>query len=478
MANSTILIADDDTAIRTVLSHALGEQGYDVRTTGTAASLWQWVAAGDGDLVITDVVMPDENGLELVPRIRRQRPDLPVIVMSAQSTLLTAIKAAERGAFEYLPKPFDLRDVVGAVDRALAAPQAAPSAAEENGEDVLPLIGKSPAMQEIYRVMARVIGTDLTVMISGESGTGKELIARALHDYGQRRNGPFVAINMAAIPRELIEAELFGHERGAFTGAAQRTAGRFEQANGGTLFLDEIGDMPLEAQTRLLRVLQEGEFTTIGGRQPIKTDVRIIAATHRNLSQAVRQGMFREDLYYRLAVIPIRVPPLRERKEDLPALIQHFFAMAEETGLERKSLDNGALDGLMAHTWPGNVRELENVVRRLAALYTQPVIGADTVARELGEDAGPPATNGAADESLGGAVERHLRTYFAAHTDDLPAPGLHGRVLREVERPLFTLALLATRGNQIKAAAMLGINRNTLRKKIRELNIEVVRGMK
>lgn len=476
--SSTILIADDDTAIRTVLSHALGEQGYDVRTTGTAASLWQWVAAGEGDVVITDVVMPDENGLELVPRIRRQRPDLPVIVMSAQSTLLTAIKAAERGAFEYLPKPFDLRDVVGAVDRALAAPKTAvPSAAEDNGEDVLPLIGRSPAMQEIYRVMARVIGTDLTVMISGESGTGKELIARALHDYGQRRNGPFVAINMAAIPRELIEAELFGHERGAFTGAANRTAGRFEQANGGSLFLDEIGDMPLEAQTRLLRVLQEGEFTTIGGRQPIKTDVRIIAATHRNLQQAVRQGLFREDLYYRLAVIPIRVPPLRERKEDLPALIQHFFTMAEDTGLDRKSLDSAALDVLMAHSWPGNVRELENVVRRLTALYAQPVIGPDVVARELGEDA-VPAAGGDTDESLGDAVERHLRTYFAAHTDELPAPGLHGRVLREVERPLFTLALMATRGNQIKAAAMLGINRNTLRKKIRELNIEVVRGMK
>ncbi len=482
MANSTILVADDDTAIRTVLSHALGEQGYDVRTTGTAASLWKWVADGDGDLVITDVVMPDENGLELVPRIRRQRPDLPVIVMSAQSTLLTAIKAAERGAFEYLPKPFDLRDVVGAVDRALAAPRTGgglEAAAEDNGEDVLPLIGKSPAMQEIYRVMARVIGTDLTVMISGESGTGKELIARALHDYGQRRNGPFVAINMAAIPRELIEAELFGHERGAFTGAANRTAGRFEQANGGTLFLDEIGDMPIEAQTRLLRVLQEGEFTTIGGRQPIKTDVRIIAATHRNLQQSVRQGLFREDLYYRLAVIPIRVPPLRERKADLPALVQHFLAAAAETGLESKALDSAALELLMAHNWPGNVRELENVVRRLAALYAQPVIGADVVARELGEDAAADGPAGAAeDESLSDAVTRHLRAYFAAHTDDLPPPGLHGRVLREVERPLFTLALLATRGNQIKAAAMLGLNRNTLRKKIRELNIEVVRGMK
>ncbi len=474
---ATILLADDDAAIRTVLSQALGECGYDVRTTGTAANLWQWVADGDGDLVVTDVVMPDENGLELVPRIRRQRPDLPVIVMSAQSTVLTAIKAAERGAFEYLPKPFDLRDLLGAVERALASPQNAAAVSADDDDEVLPLIGRSPAMQEIYRVMARVIGTDLTVIINGESGTGKELIARALHDYGQRRNSPFIAINMAAIPRELFEAELFGHERGAFTGAAQRSAGRFEQANGGTLFLDEIGDMPLEAQTRLLRVLQEGEFTTIGGRQPIKTDVRIIAATHRNLQQAVRQGLFREDLYYRLAVIPIRVPPLRERKEDMPALIQHFMSQTEGTGLERKSLDGGAMDRLVAHNWPGNVRELENVVRRFTALYPQLTITADIVTRELGQDEAA-AADGDADESLGDAVGRHLRAYFAAHEDELPAPGLHSRILREIERPLLMLSLVKTRGNQIKAASMLGINRNTLRKKIRELDIEVMRGMK
>ncbi|MCE2918845.1 MAG: sigma 54-interacting transcriptional regulator, partial [Roseomonas sp.] len=287
----TILIADDDRAIRTVLSQALGRAGYQVRATSSAATLWRWVEDGEGDLVITDVVMPDENGLDLVPRIRRVRPEMRVIVMSAQSTFATAVKATQRGAFEYLPKPFDLKEVLGTVERALAAPPDAPPPEEAEGEK-LPLIGRSAAMQEIYRTVARLTTTDLTVMVTGESGTGKELIARALHDYGKRRSGPFVAINMAAIPRELIEAELFGHERGAFTGALNRGIGRFEQAAGGTLFLDEIGDMPPEAQTRLLRVLQEGEFTTVGGRQPIKANVRIVAATHRDLRHQIRQGLF------------------------------------------------------------------------------------------------------------------------------------------------------------------------------------------
>src|SRR6185437_5000263 len=284
LMSTTILVADDDRAIRTVLHQALGRQGHTVRSTGAAATLWQWVQEGEGQLVITDVVMPDENGLDLVPRIRKLRPDLRIIVMSAQSTLLTAVRATERGAFEYLPKPFDLNELVSVVNRALSAPAASVPRQHppEEGER-LPLIGRSPAMQEIYRALARLMATDLTVMVTGESGTGKELVARALHDYGKRRKGPFVALNMAAIPRELIESELFGHERGAFTGAVQRSAGKFEQAAGGTLFLDEIGDMPPEAQTRLLRVLQEGEYMTVGGRTPIKANVRIVAATHRDL---------------------------------------------------------------------------------------------------------------------------------------------------------------------------------------------------
>jgi len=472
----TILIADDDRAIRTVLSQALGRSGYHVRATSSASTLWRWVEDGEGDLVITDVVMPDENGLDLVPRIRRIRPELRVLVMSAQSTFSTALKATQRGAFDYLPKPFDLKELLAVVGRALAAPSAKP-AAEEEPEERLPLVGRSPAMQEIYRTVARLTTTDLTVMITGESGTGKELVARALHDYGRRRSGPFVAINMAAIPRELIESELFGHERGAFTGALNRGIGRFEQAAGGTLFLDEIGDMPPEAQTRLLRVLQEGEFTTVGGRQPIKANVRIVAATHRDLRQAIRGGMFREDLFYRLNVVPLRLPPLRERVEDIPLLARHFLDRARAAGLPAKQLDGAAMERLKGHAWPGNARELENLMRRMAALYPQEIIGADAVAGELAEAAAPPEDAPRTPETLEQAVERHLGGFMAAHKDGMPIRDLYDRVLAEVERPLLRLALSATRGNQIKAAAMLGLNRNTLRKKLRELDLPVVRGL-
>ncbi|NFV79899.1 nitrogen regulation protein NR(I) [Magnetospirillum aberrantis] len=476
---STILVADDDRGIRTVLAQALGRAGYEVRTTGNASTLWRWVSEGEGDLVITDVVMPDESGLDLLPRIKKIRPDMRIIVMSAQNTLLTAVKATQRGAFEYLPKPFDLKELVAVVNRALTAPRNNPADGGEGPEDEekLPLIGRSPAMQEIYRTLARLMGTDLTVMITGESGTGKELVARALHNYGKRRNGPFVAINMAAIPRELIESELFGHEKGAFTGATQRAAGRFEQAEGGTLFLDEIGDMPPEAQTRLLRVLQEGEYTTVGGRTPIRANVRIVAATHRDLTQLIRQGLFREDLFYRLNVVPIRLPPLRERAEDIPELVRHFLSLAAQEGLPAKTIDAQAMDRLKRHRWPGNVRELENLVRRLAALYSQEVIGIEVIEAELAGGMPTVDAMGAVEgEGLSSTVERHLREYFNSHGDNLPPPGVYDRVLREVERPLITLALEATRGNQIKAAQILGLNRNTLRKKIRDLDIPVARG--
>jgi two-component system nitrogen regulation response regulator GlnG len=477
---ATILVADDDRSIRTVLGQALTRSGYHVRTTGTAATLWRWVEDGEGDLVITDVVMPDENGLDLIPRIRRIRPELRIVVMSAQSTFTTAVKAAQRGAFEYLPKPFDLNELLAVVSRALAVPVPAVEPEPAAEEERLPLVGRSPAMQEIYRTVARVTTTDLTVMITGESGTGKELVARALHDYGLRRGAPFVAVNMAAIPRELIESELFGHERGAFTGALQRNQGRFEQANGGTLFLDEIGDMPPEAQTRLLRVLQEGEFTTVGGRTPIRVNVRIVAATHRDLRALIRQGMFREDLFYRLNVVPIRLPPLRERTEDIPLLARHFLTQAKARGLPAKTLTGEAVERLKDYAWPGNVRELENLMRRLAALYPQETIGVDVIAAELAEAAPPaaPADPAPAEpESMAQSVERHLRAYFASHKDGLPAAGVYDRVIAEVERPLIRLTLAATRGNQIKAAAVLGLNRNTLRKKIRELEIPVVRGL-
>ena len=480
-ATPTVLIADDDRSIRTVLTQALGRSGYQVRSTSNLATLWRWVEDGEGDLVITDVVMPDENGLDLIPRIRRIRPELRIIVMSAQSTLMTAVKAAQRGAFEYLPKPFDLKELLAVVQRALEVRASIPAGIAEprDADEKLPLIGRSQAMQEIYRTVARLVTADLTVMINGESGTGKELVARALHDYGKRRAGPFVAINMAAIPRELIESELFGHERGAFTGATNRNQGRFEQAAGGTLFLDEIGDMPPEAQTRLLRVLQEGEFTTVGGRQSIRANVRIIAATHRDLRQAIRQGTFREDLFYRLNVVPIRLPPLRERIEDIPLLARHFLDRARESGLDAKQLDQGALEALRSYRWPGNVRELENVMRRLAALYPQEMITAEVIHAELVEASypGPDPVGEAAAEPLSRAVERHIRQFLAAHRDGMMPSDIYDRVLAEVERPLIQMTLAMTRGNQIKAASMLGLNRNTLRKKIRDLEIPVIRGI-
>ena len=474
MTTPTILVADDDAGIRTVISQALNRAGYEVHATGNAATLWQWVNDGDGDLVITDVIMPDENGLDLVPRIHKIRPKLRVVVMSAQNTLLTAVKANERGAFEYLPKPFDINELVNVVRRGLEIPAGYARQTIENTEEALPLIGRSAAMQEIYRTLARLMGTDLTVTITGESGTGKELVAQALHDYGKRKSGPFVALNMAAIPKELIESELFGHEKGAFTGANQRAAGQFELAAGGTLFLDEIGDMPLEAQTRLLRVLQEGEFTTVGGRASIKSDVRIIIATHRDLKQLIRRGTFREDLYFRLNVVPLRLPPLRERTEDIPELVACFLTRAVEKGLPWKTINNAAMERLKSHMWPGNVRELENLIQRLAALYTQEAIELADIEYELGERNATPADPDS--EGLAKSVEERLTTYFGAHDGELPAAGLYDRVIREVERPLITLTLQATRGNQIKAAEVLGVNRNTLRKKIKELGIPVIKG--
>ena len=520
----TILVADDDRSIRTVLDQALGRAGYDVRSTGHAATLWHWVEEAQGDLVITDVVMPDENGLDLLPRIKRLRPDLPIIVMSAQNTLMTAVKATERGAYEYLPKPFDLKELLQVVHRALSAPHRR-SAVEESGpaqpdeEEHLPLIGRSAAMQEIYRVLARLMGTDLTVMISGESGTGKELVARALHEYGQRRSGPFVAINMAAIPRELIESELFGHEKGAFTGASARATGRFEQAEAGTLFLDEIGELKPDIQVKLLRALQESEIDPIGASRPVKVDIRLISATNRNLMEQVAQGNFREDLFYRLNVFPIHVPPLRERREDIPPLVEHFtasFAVAERKTVT--GIADEAMRLLAAFDWPGNVRQLENTIFRAVVLCDGPVLQAADfpqivqsagtmpaaaaapppaqqapgLPEQIAPQAAPPPQPVPAPAPVPGpeswtgnaaaAVPGGVHHFAAAQQEaDAAAAGANGgsisaldrqgevRSLEDVEADLIRLALRKYDGQMSEVARRLGIGRSTLYRKVRSL---------
>ena len=478
MSGQTILLADDDAAIRMVLNQTLTRAGYEVRPTGNISTMWNWVTRGEGDLLITDVHMPDGNAFDVMPKIKKLRPDLPMVVMSAQNTFMTAIRASEVGAYEYLPKPFDIAEVLSVVSRALAdvrrPPRRPPGA--PGPDETMPLVGRSPAMQDIYRALARLMQTDLTVMVNGESGTGKELVARALHDFGKRRNGPFVAINMAAIPRDLIEAELFGHEKGAFTGATARSSGRFEQAEGGTLFLDEIGDMPMDAQTRLLRVLQQGEYTMVGGRTPIKTNVRIVAATHRDLSQMIRQGLFREDLFYRLNVVPIRLPPLRERIDDIGDLVAHFLRSAQPEGEPAKTISADAVRLMQGYSWPGNVRELENLVRRLVALYADETISAEIVENELQLGDRTLRTSAQAGPAeLGAAVETHVSHLLREHEPNLPPAGLYQRVLDKVEAPLIAMALNACGGNQIRAADLLGLNRNTLRKKIRAHAIEIIR---
>jgi len=473
----TVLLADDDAAIRMVLNQALTRAGYEVRPTGNLSTMWNWVSRGEGDLLITDVAMPDGNAFDIMPKVKKLRPDLPILVMSAQNTFMTAIRANEMGAYEYLPKPFDIAEVLSVVSRALSdakKPGKGEPKADEPGE-TMPLVGRSAAMQDIYRALARLMQTDLTVMITGESGTGKELVARALHDFGRRRNGPFVAINMAAIPRDLIEAELFGHEKGAFTGATARSSGRFEQAEGGTLFLDEIGDMPMDAQTRLLRVLQEGEYTMVGGRTPIKSNVRIVAATHRDLSQMIRQGLFREDLFYRLNVVPIRLPPLRERVDDIGDLVSHFLRAAQGEGEPLKTISPDAIRLMQDYSWPGNVRELENLVRRLSALYADETISREIVQAELNISDRQAVQQASGPIDISAAVETHVAQVLRDHEPRLPPAGLYQRVLDKVEAPLIAMVLNACGGNQIKASDLLGLNRNTLRKKIRAHSIEIVK---
>lgn len=484
MARPTILLADDDDAVCVVITHALTAEGYDVRRTADFAELMAWVEAGDGDALISDVVMPSGNGLQMLPHIKAMRPDLPVMIISAQNTLMTAVKSTEGGAFDYLPKPFDLDELCAMVARALQPIAARPMDAlptPEHAPDNLALIGTSPAMQEVFKSIARLVGNDLTVMIAGESGTGKELVARSIHALGSRKDAPFVAVNMGAIPKELVESELFGHEKGAFTGAVGKQQGRFAQAEGGTLFLDEIGDMPLMAQTSLLRVLQQGEYTPVGGGKPVQTHLRIMCATHRDLAQMVQEGAFREDLYYRLNVVPLKLPPLRERTEDIADLAHKFLQKAAQLGLGNKHFSEVAMQKLMHYSWPGNVRELENVVLRVAAMCPHERVDVADVAQHLepqsqtlGLLSVTPSTKAGPSQKSGleQTIRQHIEHYFATHDHGLPPAGLYDRMLVLLEKPLIEETLRATGGNQLRAAHLLGINRNTLRKKMQVLGLK------
>ncbi|WP_379921336.1 sigma 54-interacting transcriptional regulator [Erythrobacter sp. R86502] len=470
-ANNPILLVEDDAAIATVIIAALEDEGFAIAHCASIAARDKQLAARQFAVMLTDVILEDGDGLASLSAVRDRAPDMPVIVLSAQNTLDTAVRASESDAFEYFPKPFDLDELVHAVRQAAGTrgPASADTSQAVNGVEAekMPLVGRSPAMQGVYRMITRVLRNDLTVLVTGESGTGKELVAEAIHELGNRRTGPFVAVNTAAIPADLVESELFGHEKGAFTGAISQAIGKFEQANGGTLFLDEIGDMPSEAQTRLLRALQSGRIRRVGGRQEIAVNVRIIAATNRDFAPMIASGTFREDLFYRLNVVPIVLPPLRERREDISALVQHFLIAAAEDGLPRRTLTTHAIEQLEQRNWRGNVRELRNVVYRLALMAREERIDTDSVIDIIGSELTPtimPQSGGQ------GGFGDALASWLTA--ENPPSGAIYHRALAAFEKPLIEYALGRTGGNQLRAAQLLGINRNTLRKRIGELGLE------
>jgi two-component system nitrogen regulation response regulator GlnG len=466
----TILLVEDDPAIALIIRETLDGECESLASVGSIAERNAWLADNHPDLIITDVVLPDGDGIDSLAGANVD-PATPVIILSAQNTLDTAVRATGIGSYDYLPKPFDLDELTSSVRAALerrAEPAVRADAAQADSHG---LVGRAPAMQAVYRTIARLATNDLAVLILGESGTGKEVVARAVHATGLRRAGPFVAINMAAIPRELIEAELFGHEKGAFTGAHSRSAGRFEQAAGGTLFLDEIGDMPLEAQTRLLRVLQSNEYSTVGGSQALKADVRVIAATHRDMPSLVAEGRFREDLFYRLNVIPMTLPPLRDRRSDIAALVRHFVDAGRHSGLPERQFSPEAMRMLERHDWPGNVRELGNVVQRLAVLSRDAVVGPRDVEAVL-NGGGEGTFIAAPADSIAHAVDDWAREQLASADHD---GAIHERLQAIVEAALLRRTLREVRGNQLEAARRLGINRNTLRKWLGQLDIDPAR---
>ncbi len=464
---SNVWVIDDDRSIRWVLERALQKAGVEVASFASAAGVLERLAREAPDVIISDIRMPGMDGLELLRRIHEEHPELPVIIMTAHSDLDSAVSAYHGGAFEYLPKPFDLDEAIEQVRRAVLRTQsrrgtvAVPSVA-----DSPEIIGEAPAMQEVFRAIGRLARSKITVLINGESGTGKELVARALHRHSPRGSGPFIALNMAAIPKDLLESELFGHERGAFTGAQTRRTGRFEQAEGGTLFLDEIGDMPPELQTRLLRVLAEGEFYRVGGHTPVRVDVRIIAATHQHLELLVKKGKFREDLFHRLNVIRIHLPSLRERREDIPLLMEHFLsAAAQDLGVEPKTLLPETVHELQQLDWPGNVRQLENTARWLTVMASGQQVHADDLPPELRDNPIREATGGLGDwrSSLRSWARENFRQGKQRLLDE---------ALPSLETIMIEAALEHTGGHRQDAARLLGWGRNTLTRKIKELGLE------
>jgi len=464
--SSKICVIDDDRSIRFVLEKALEKAEMQVISYASADSALKAIALEEPAVVITDIRMPGMDGLELLERINQQFPELPVIIMTAHSDLDSAVSAYKGGAFEYLPKPFDVDAAVALVNRALDVRTEQPSAAVslEARQAVPEIIGKAPAMQEVFRAIGRLSHSNATVLINGESGTGKELVALALHRHSARAGKPFVALNMAAIPRDLLESELFGHERGAFTGAQNSRAGRFEQANGGTLMLDEIGDMPAELQTRLLRVLADGEFYPVGAHTPKQVDVRIIAATHQDLEQRVRDGKFREDLFHRLNVIRIKIPALRERLEDIPLLMDHFLEQAgRELEVEPKAITQDVENFLSGLAWPGNVRQLENLCRWLTVMAPGQEIRMEDLPDDLQESSAGPGVAATDWQSL-------LRQWAALQLASGKTP-LLDEALPAFERILIDAALQHTGGRRQDAARLLGWGRNTLTRKLKELGL-------
>ena len=467
MGSPNILLVEDDVAVAQVICSALGAEDMNVVSCTNVEERNKQLSSSKFDLMITDVGLGEADGLETLDVVKGICPDLPVIVISAQNTLDTAVRASETGAFEYFPKPFDLDELIEVVQQALTRKPSKEDAFELS-DDAMPLVGRSAAMQDVYRMIARLLNNDLSVLILGESGTGKELVAEAIHNLGHRKSGPLIAINMAAIPAELIEAELFGHEKGAFTGAVASAAGKFEQAHGGTLFLDEIGDMPMHAQTRLLRALQSGEISRVGGRDLLKLDVRIIAATNKDFAKLIDEGKFREDLYYRINVVPVELPPLRDRADDIPALANHFLKLAVSEGLPKKQFHESAIKMMQQHAWRGNVRELKNTIYRMAVSLREELISAKAVSTLLEKDDG---------HSEGGQENREFEDNVRSLANTLVGVDdydghVYRLALERFEKPLMQTILGAVNGNQIKAAKLLGINRNTLRKKLTDFGID------